>query len=319
MGKLTKERKKELIKDALEFVNEFPMIINEKTDKVPNYLKTISLHPEIIFQIFADISFKLYVLHHTETDEDIKKLDHFFMIMDDMKHLLETKDRQYFSLILMQLKMAYPIIDNDTVLADLENELWQLRFKTGAADITAFFSYAMRINNYLACSAIAAQQFFQHFAAHQAKYIENQESWEYIGPIFKACAAQIKPEFNVDQRGEVFSRFFYGPGDGKLEGQLKKHGEWDQKNGEKDTPARIRIRKRYLKDFNSWMERKKNANHELEKIMLELLEKTFWCKKSPEQLLGAILNQFAKTNTASNDISEIFKQLQEFAKGIKLE
>ena len=326
MRNLTKEQKY-LIKEAIDLTNEFPMGINKETDKMPDYLKSISLHPEIIAQIIADISFKLYVIHHTRTDKDFLKLQHFCGILDDMKHLLDTKDRPYFSPILYQLKMAYPLIGDDPVLENLDNELLQMRFKK-AADITAFFAYAMRISSYLAESSFVILKFVQVISAHKAKSIESQPSWEYIEPIFKKCAAQIKPGSSTQEIGQIFNSYFYagkGREDDSLEHQLKVHGEWRKKKiikklGRFESPTEVTasMRKRHFKNFLTWMDRK-GPNRGLEKKIVDSLEKIFWNKKPTQQLIMPVLNQFAKTNTSPAELIDMLDKLQDFAKGIKFE
>ena len=325
MHKLTKG-KQNLIRGAIDLINEFPMSINERIEKIPDYFNAISSHPEILAQIFADISFKLYIIHHTKTDKDFLKLQHFFAILDDMQHLLDTKDRHYFSLILCQLKMAYPLIGDDPVLANLDNELLQMRYKK-AADITVFFAYAMKINSYLAEIPLVMQKFVQIISIHKAKSIESQPSWEYIEPIFKKCAAQIKSGSTTQEIGQIFNSYFYegkGKKDDSLEHQLKAHGDWEKKcigklgRIEVTSELRARMRKRYFKNFLNWMDRQ-GFDLELEKKIVDCFEETFWNKKPTEQLMMPMLNQFAKTKKSPADLIEFMDQLQNFAKKIKFE
>ena len=317
MGKLTQEQRS-IIKKAIDLTNEIPICTIEQTDQIPNYLKQISRHPEILYQTFADISFKLYVLKYTKTERDFVRLSSYISILEMLISLYYGEYRKNIAAVVTQIKMAYPRVGDDTIFEDFEKALDDI-YEKRMFHLGTFFVYAMKFNDYLAGSAVVMRKTTEALNLYTKRAIEYQAKWEYIGPIFKACAAQIKPEFNVDQRGEVFSRFFYGPGDGKLEGQLKKHGEWVLEEGESDTHARIRIRKDYIKRFNSWMKRRENANHELEMKLIECFEKNFWHKETTEQLLSPILNQIAQSNTSPDDIDESMKQLQEFAKGIKLE
>ena len=317
-----------LIKEAIDLTNEFPFATLDQASIVPGYMTKFASHPEILVQIFADISFKLYIIHHTKTDKDFLKLQHFFAILDDMQHLLDTKDRHYFSLILCQLKMAYPLIGDDPVLANLDNELLQMRYKK-AADITVFFAYAMKINSYLAEIPLVMQKFVQIIYIHKAKSIESQPSWEYIEPIFKKCAAQIKSGSTTQEIGQIFNSYFYegkGKKDDSLESQLKAHGDWSEKKyieklgrNEVSTEVAARMRKRHFKNFLTWMDRKGKSDRELEEKIVDSLEKTFWNKKPTVQLMMPMLNQFAKTKKSPADLIEFMDQLQNFAKKIKFE
>ena len=138
----------------------------------------------------------------------------------------------------------------------------------------------------------------------------------YLGPIFKACAAEIKPEFTADQRGEIFTKYF----DEKLKRQLEIHGEWEKKAGESDSYTRTRIRKTYFKRFNDWMKRREeNANMDIEKKLVDYFENTVWNKTTPEQVFSPIMNHFAKLNCSLEEFEGYLDQMQEFSEGLKLE
>lgn len=325
MANLTKEEK-DLIKEAIDLTNEFPMGINEETDKVPDYLKSISIHPEIIAQIIADISFKLYIIRHTKTDKDFSKLSDYNAILEDLNFIVNSVDRKHLSLVLYQIKMAYPLIDNDSILCDISYFFYNMRF-TKKANIVSLFAYAMRLSSYLVESSIVIQQFVQMISAHKAKSIESQPSWEYIGPIFKKCAAQIKSDSSTQEIGQIFNSYFYaekGKKDDSLESQLKAHGDWSEKKyieklgrNEVSTEVAARMRKRHFKNFLTWMDRKGKSDRELEEKIVDSLEKTFWNKKPAKQVMMPVLNQFEKTNTSQAELMDIMDKLQNFAKGIR--
>ena len=63
-----------LIKEAIDLTNEFPFATLDQASIVPGYMTKFASHPEILAQIFADISFKLYIINHSKTDNDFSKL-----------------------------------------------------------------------------------------------------------------------------------------------------------------------------------------------------------------------------------------------------
>ena len=325
MSDLTKEQK-ELVKEAIDLVNQFPFEINQRTDKLPEYLAKMTLHPEILIQIFADISFKLYIIRHTKTEKETEKLSGFIMMMYALKNLSEKDHRRNLGFTISMMKMAFPLVGDDTVFEDLGSCLFTL-FKERRGHIGIIFDCAMRINNYCAGCAIAAQQFIQVLVAHEAKSIESKPSWEYIGPIFKKCAAQIKPSYSTQEIGQIFNSYFYaekGKEDNSLEYQLKKHGDWSEKKyieklgrNEASTEVAARMRKNYFKNFLTWMDRKEKSDRDLEGRIINFLEKSFWHKKTPEQLFAPVISRLGKKDLAGPEA--IMNELQEFAKGLKID
>ena len=322
MSDLTKEQK-ELVKEAIDLVNQFPFEINQRTDKLPEYLAKMTLHPEILIQIFADISFKLYIIRHTKTEKETEKLSGFIMMMYALKNLSEKDHRRNLGFTISMMKMAFPLVGDDTVFEDLGSCLFTL-FKERRGHIGIIFDCAMRINNYCAGCAIAVQQFIQVLVAHEAKSIESQPSWEYIGPIFKKCAAQIKPGCSTQEIGQIFNSYFYGEKEeDKLEHLLREHGDWKKKYIEKlgrneaSTEVAARMRKNYFKNFLTWMDRKEKSDRDLEGRIINFLEKSFWHKKTPEQLFAPVISRLGKKDITGPEA--IMNELREFAKGIKVD
>ena len=305
-----------LIKEAIDLTNEFPFATLDQASIVPGYMTKFASHPEILAQIFSDISFKLYIINHSKTDNDFSKLSDYVCILNDLKRYADPKDLHHFSLVLWQIKSAYPLLGDDTVLHELSNFFYYLRVRK-KHNIFSLFTYAMRLNSYLTGCSLVIQKFFEVLRIHKARSIEGQPSWSYIGPAFKACAARIKPDFTVNQVGEIFSKYcFYGGS--KLEQQIKDHGDWDIRKGEKPLDARDRIRKKHFKNFRNWLKNRENGDLDLEKYLMRFFEETFWNKKSSEQILSPNLNQLAKSNSSPDEIESYMEQVWDFSKKLTL-
>ena len=320
MSDLTKEQK-ELVKEAIDLVNEFPFEINQRTDKIPEYLAKITLHPEILIQVFADISFKLYIIRHTKTEKETEKLSAFIMMMYALKNLSEKDHRRNLGFTISMMKMAFPLVGDDTVFEDLGSCLFTL-FKERRGHIGIIFDCAMRINNYCAGCTIAAQQFIQVLSAHDGRTIKNRGSWAYLEPVFQLCEKEIEKDFTPRQMGQLFNRHFYTKKGGELEQILKDHGCWtepevDGEYIEDEEHMAVRMRKKIYKNFTDWLARKRQYNRDLEGRIINFLEKSFWHKKTPEQLFAPVISRAEKKDLTG--LETTMNELQEFAKGLKID
>jgi len=285
--------------------------------KTPSYFNIV---PNAIarIELMIDLSFKLYLKHHTENIRDLKRIKSYITICDALERFYQGYQVINPSLEILLIKMAYPLLGDDTLLDDIAKFFIAVitRDASAAYDPAFLFLFTARLNNYCALITPSLMRYFQPRPAHDAKRTETSEDWMYLGPIFKACAAEIKPEFTADQRGEVFTKYF----DEKLKRQLEIHGEWEKREGESDSYTRTRIRKAYFKRFNDWMKRREeNANMDIEKKLVDYFENTVWNKTTPEQVFSPIMNHFAKLNFSPEEFEGYLDQMQEFSKGLKLE
>ena len=300
---------------ALSHSNNFPPLALP-SQTIPNHLKAIP-HPLVLLDLIVDTSFKLYLKYHTESERDLRRVCAYNNICDYLEMFYKGNPAINPSWEIMLIKMAYPLLGDDTVLEDREKFFKAVvtHDDTVTYDPAFLFIATSRLNNYFATGSMCLMQFLQPRIAQSARRTETSEDWMYLGPIFKACAAEIKSEFTADQRGKIFTKYF----DEKLERQLKIHGEWEKKAGESDSYTRTRIRKAYFRRFNDWMKRREKADRDLEAKIVETLEQTFWNKSSTEQVIAPLLNQIAKLNCSPDELEGYLNQMQEFAKGIKLE
>lgn len=320
MSDLTKEQK-ELVKEAIDLVNKFPFEFNQRPDKIPEYLAKITLRPEILIQIFADISFKLYIIRHTKTEKDTERLCGFIMTLQLLEHLCETKYRQNLGMTVSMMKMAFPLVGDDTIFEELGHYIFEFS-RTGCADLGAFFIFCARINNFCGESMLVSQDFFKAIGAHEGRSIKNRDSWQYLEPVFKECEKEIEPDFTPRQVGQLFNRHFYTKEGGTLEQILQDHGFWTEPevDGDYVEPPEhmaVRMRKKYYKNFTDWLAQRKQHNRDLEAKIIDFLEKSFWKKKTPEQIFASNLAHIAKEDLS--DFETIMNELKDFAKGLKVD
>ena len=63
------------------------MDLDTKTPEsvIPDHLKGNSIDPFIVANLLADVSFKLYILHNTKTEEDVQKLVAYAELLEAFK------------------------------------------------------------------------------------------------------------------------------------------------------------------------------------------------------------------------------------------
>ena len=65
------------------------------------------------------------------------------------------------------------------------------------------------------------------------------------------------------------------------------------------------------------MDRKEKSDRDLEGRIINFLEKSFWHKKTPEQLFAPVISRLGKKDLTGPEA--IMNELREFAKGIKVD
>lgn len=114
----TPQEQKDAIKEAIDLTNDIPLATIDPGTEIPKDIRAKSGHPEILYQVIADVSFKLYIIHHTKTDKDFYKLHDYCFILDMLKSLYYEEYNKNISAVVCQIKYAYPLIGDDPVLRE---------------------------------------------------------------------------------------------------------------------------------------------------------------------------------------------------------
>jgi|GEM_PF-5457419 len=312
-------RREFLIFSAWTQSADFPSL-GALQEPISEYAK-MGLNSFIEIELVVDLLFKLYLKYHTKTKRDLELLYSYITLCSAMKSFYKEHLSVDQSFEIFLIKMAYPRLGDGTLLEDLSKFYNALVNHDRTVSYTPSFLMlrGVMLSNYLVECALPFHKFFQMAPPHNARLIENQESWKYIKSIFEACAAQIKPDFTPEQKGEIFSKFFYCTGNDNIQAQLKKHGDWDQREGESDSSARTRIRKAYFKTFNAWMDRRKKRALAFEAKTVKSLEETLWKKGTKEQFLAPMFKQLSQLDLSPEMNKKMLDQVRELLQNLKLE
>ena len=283
---------------ALEWAQEesdFFLDLDTKTPEsvIPDHLKGNSIDPFIVANLLADVSFKLYILYNTKTEEDVQKLVAYAELLEAFKKfspkpILKT----HFRTVIFQLKMAYPVLEKDTVIHEIRDFFWAILNKDSEhCNPLTLFSLSMRLCNLLAENGVAMSQCMKVLQAQKERSIESHPDWNKIEPIFKAYAKEL--ETNPVAK---FGVYFYGKQADRLEGILREIGEWSKANTDKETnyvesESKVSERnyKRWKANFDRWY--KRNYKGGKEQQLISIFKQSFWKKTAASEIMLSLQKQ----------------------------
>lgn len=285
---MTDEEKTELIKLAFESIDKFPVSLSKSvtiSDATGNF---INLQGEVIIKL-VDLSFKLYILNHTETETEKQRLDDYCTIIDYMAPI--TKDRKTtFNGFLFSIRSVYPYLNDDDILHCYADYFDKIFIYKESVDPSFPVLYSARLINYVLFFNNSVIKFSKTFQATDTNRLENQDYWPLIKPIFKNCAKELI-DSQKKETGKTFGTYFYGPGNDKLEGILKSQKLWSdsrmiKNQNRKETSQEVSSReyRRWKKNFDSWFKRYQLKTLSPEKMPLYMFEKVFWNISCPSVL-----------------------------------
>lgn len=281
--KTFEEERNGVIIDTFALTDYFSDISSDVEEiPVPSYVIGFDKGAYSQLVLIIDLSFKLYVLHNTKTEEDLKKLEFIAGMLYDFKYICENdqKLKLTFSWTISQLKLAYPLIPlNDDLLLELAYFFWRLIREEDAENRPNplnLFHLSMRLNDYIAGCGISLLQCMKTISAQKERSIESHPHWDKIEPIFKAYAKEL--ETNPQAK---FGVYFYGEQQGRLEGVLREIREWSEAETDKATnyvesESKVSERnyKRWKANFDRWY--KRNSKGGKEEQLVACFKKYLW-------------------------------------------
>lgn len=305
----------ETLEDRCEFIlnwareeTDYFLDFNLETPEkyFPDYLKSLSENPALQAILLADISFKLYILHHTKTENDVQKLRAYTEILMAFRELWpDPKLKHSFDLVIYQLKIAYPVLEDDKVLHDIRDFFWGIIEKDSErCNPVNLFLLSMRLCNYLAENSVAMVQCMKALRAQKERSIESHPQWDKIKPVFEAYAKEL--ETNPKAK---FGVYFHGKQADRLEGILRGIGEWnDAIKDESESKASERNYKRWKANFNRWYER--NSQEGRVQQLVAAFEKSFWKRTRTEKTVQSITKHLNLQNEKfDSTVIDEFKKL----------
>ena len=330
------KRREESIKRAFLYVNKLKVLEQKKTFKIPFYIKENGLEVDRLFVLclFIDFSFKLYIAHHTNTEEELAKLDHCCMLLWSMLQCPNEETGIVAAMAVNVVKAIYPLLDNnDKNLAKLSGFYRDLfthkdspleSVESTHGIFCGFFAIALTFANIFAEVEKNIFDSFRSFPAYKATSTTSQPYWEYVKPVFERCASKIPPSPTPEQIGDIFNRHFkaskaeietlerqMGADQSanieepqKLELVLRLHGLWnkekyDDGSFEDEKHLRSRMRRNWCKTFRNWYEKEQKKKQSDEERVLEFMEKFIWKRVDAKVLITK-----ASKNFGVNDITQ---------------
>ena len=294
MTEFEKERST-IIADTFALTDYFSDISQDIEElPVPSYMIGMDEKTYAQFVLTVDLSFKLYVLHHTETANELEKLGNLMEILYDCKLICadDQKLKLCFSGTVCQLKLAYPLIPlYDDLLIELRNFFWRIiskKRKENGANPLNLFHLSMRLNDYIAGCSLALQRCIKTISAQKERAIESHPQWDKIKPIFEMYAKELKTNPNAK-----FGVYFHGKQSDRLEGILREIGEWSEAQVDKETnyvesESKVSERnyKRWKANFDRWY--KRNYKEGREEQFVDCFEKYLWNRVTTLDILKSM-------------------------------
>ena len=331
------KRREESIKRAFLYVNKLKEFEQKKTFKIPFILKekgVVEVDRLFLLCLFIDFSFKLYIVHHTNTEEELAKLDRCCMLLWSMLQCHDEETAVQAAVAINVVKAIYPLLDNnDKNLAHLcgfyhdlftykDSPLESVEATHGI--FCGFFAIALTFANIFAEVEKNIFDSFRSFPAYKATSTTSQPYWEYVKPVFERCAAEIPLSATPEQIGYIFNRHFKATkaeiGEferrnetdqcanieepKKLELVLRLHGLWnktqyDDGSFEDEDTLRSRMRRNWCKTFRNWYKKEQERKQSDEERVLAYMEKTIWKRVDTKVLITQ-----ASKNFGVNDITQ---------------
>ena len=314
------KRREESIKRAFLYANQF----EEAEKKAARLLaglnreqgNTLATRLNTINTV-VDFSFKLYIVHHTNTEEELAQLDHCCTLLWSIKHCYDKEKLDQSIVAVQVIKAIYPLLDKgNTDLAKLssfyanlfthqESPLDSVEFTH--AVFCYFFVVAIKFADIFVEAGKNMLDFFKLLPAHNATSTASKPYWKYVKPVFENCAAEIPLSPTPEQIGHIFNRHFKATqaeieefkrklscgGDmeepQKLELVLRLHGLWnkaqyDDGSFEEEDTLRSRMRRNWCKTFRNWYEKEQKDKRTEEERILQIMEKHLWKRIDPKLL-----------------------------------
>ena len=277
---MTDEEKKELMKLAFESIDMFPVSLPNMFPISDSKGDSINLPGDFFIKI-TDVSFKLYILNHTETEIEKQRLKDYCSLVGYIRPILEGKKTSYNHFLLI-LRGVYPLLKDNNILHAYVDYFEDFFVKDDFYDPLRPVFYAARLLPYFMASRDSLVRLVKTLHATNSNKLENQDYWPMINPIFEKCAKELI-DSQKEETGKTFGTYFYGPGNDKLEGILKSQKLWSDRRmiknqNRKETSQEVSSREyhRWKKNFDSWFKRYRMVPSSLEETLLPLFEKFVW-------------------------------------------
>ena len=307
------EEKKAVIAQAFDLNDHFYNLKLKKDDiKIPDYLPKYSDDFLNDYFMLTDISFKQYVLHHTNTEEELNNLKAYCNLLHVFELLYDTPEyHEQIYIILFLIKNTYPVLGNDPVLIELSNYFYN--FYRGAKEELnplRLFAFAVRLCNHSVENNTAIQRSIKPLDAQKEKSIESHPQWNKIKPIFQAYAKELETNPNAK-----FGVYFHGKQPDRLEGILREIGEWSEAQVDKETnyvepDSKVSERnyKRWKANFDRWNERRPKGDKEQQ--LADYFEKTIWKSVDSKDIIKSMQNRLGIQEEMNN--AEVMEKVSQF-------
>lgn len=311
--KTFEEEKKAVIAQAFDLNDHFYNLkINKDDIEIPAFLPKYSDNSLNDLFMISDISFKQYVLHHTNTEEELNNLKAYCNLLHVFELLYDTPEyHEQIYIILFLIKNTYPVLGNDPVLIELSNYFYNF-YKGSKEELNPLrlFAFAMRLSNHLIENSIAIQREIKPLKAQEARSIESRPYWNEIKPIFQAYAKELETNPNAQ-----FGVYFYGKQPDRLEGILRKTGEWSDAKIDKETNCLEpeskmyeRNYKQWKANFDRWNERRPKGDKEQQ--LADYFEKTIWKSVDSKDIIISMQNRLDIQEEMNN--AEVMEKVSQF-------
>lgn len=311
--KTFEEEKKAVIAQAFDLNDYFYNLKIKKDDiEIPDYLPKYSDDSLNDIFMLSDVSFKQYVLHHTNTEEALNNLKAYCNLLHVFELLYDTPEyHEQIYIILVLIKNTYPVLGNDLVLIELSNYFYNY-YHGSKEELNPLrlFAFAVRLSNHLVESNTAIQREIKTWKAHEARSIESRPYWNKIKPIFQAYAEALETNPNAQ-----FGVYFYGKQADRLEGILRETGEWSEAKIDKETNCLEPESKMYERNYKQWKTNfdrwnKRRHNGDEEQQLVDNFEKTLWNYVDSKDIIKSLQNhlniQEEMKNTEIMEKSKLF-------------
>ena len=314
----TFEERRQAIIQRVFLENDYFLDLDTKLPEgvqVPEYLTEFTDNVYLQLNLIADLSFKLYILNHTKNENDLHRAIAYCELLSAFRALCELPNaKKMFEMTLIQIKMVYPVLGNDTVLHELRDFFMAIVNRTNACNPLKLLCISTRLADHSLGANLAMQRCIKMIHAHKKRSNQSLNCWPEIEKIFQIYASELSKNPDVK-----FGVYFYGKRDGHLEAVLRKYEEWSpvkylKKLARNETLSENAERnyKKWKTNFDRWYTKNKKLSKEAE--LTACFQKYFWNKVSTVENVVSIQKQINPEkkrvdSAALDDLKEMVKQL----------